>query len=94
MNRNADTIRESGFYSSKKWIELRNSVRIRDEMTCQMCGDYRAERYEVDHIIELDWLNVDDNNIAYNPDNLQLLCHECHNKKTREYRRNGKRLFY
>lgn len=94
MNRNAETVRESGFYSSKKWINLRNAIRERDMMTCQKCGDYQAERYEVDHITELNWQNVDDWEVAYNPDNLQLLCHECHVRKTREYQKNGKRLFY
>ncbi|MQW21990.1 MULTISPECIES: HNH endonuclease [unclassified Lactococcus] len=94
MNRNAETVRESGFYSSKKWLSLRNAIRERDMMTCQKCGDYQAERYEVDHITELNWQNVDDWEVAYNPDNLQLLCHECHVRKTREYRKNGKRLFY
>ncbi|WP_252899756.1 HNH endonuclease [Lactococcus fujiensis] len=82
------------FIHLKKWIALRNSIRERDQMTCQICGDYQAEKYEVDHIIELSWENVDDWEVAYNPDNLQLLCHACHNRKTKEGRKYGKRLFY
>ncbi|WP_142363471.1 HNH endonuclease signature motif containing protein, partial [Streptococcus pneumoniae] len=48
---------------------------------------FGAKKYEVDHIIELTWENLDDWKIALNPDNLQLLCKSCHNKKTGEYKR-------
>lgn len=84
MRRDVETVRESGFYSSTKWIKTRDFIRKRDEMTCQMCGDYTAEKFEVDHKIELTWDNVDDWNFAYNPDNLWLLCFSCHKKKTRQ----------
>lgn len=95
MNYNAETIRESGFYSNQKWLEVRDSIRKRDKMTCKKCGTFTAKYYEVDHIQELTWENVDDWNVAYNPDNLQLLCHACHNRKTRKDKRsNYNRLFY
>ncbi|KZK36740.1 Phage-associated homing endonuclease [Lactococcus cremoris] len=94
MNYQADTIRESGFYSESKWIKVRDEIRERDKMTCQMCGDYMAERYIVDHKIELTWSNVDDWEIAYNPENLWLLCQACHNKKTKDPKMFAQRLFY
>ena len=94
MNYNAETIRDSGFYSSSKWIKVRDDIRKRDKMTCQKCHSFTEKYYEVDHIIELTWDNVHDWNIAYNPDNLQLLCHACHNRKTRKDKRNTERLFY
>lgn len=84
MDRTKETIRESGFYSSSKWIKVRNYVRQRDKNTCQMCGSFTASRYEVDHKQELNWSNVDDWDIAYNPDNCWLLCRDCHKKKTRK----------
>ena len=94
MNYNAETIRDSGFYSGSKWIKTRDDIRKRDKMTCKKCHSFSEKYYEVDHIIELTWDNVDDWNIAYNPDNLQLLCHACHNRKTRKDKRNVERLFY
>lgn len=94
MRYDVDTIRESGFYSSNKWKKVRDFVKKRDKMVCQRCGSWSEERYEVDHITELTWDNVDDWNVAYNPDNLQLLCHNCHTKKTREDKRGANRLFF
>lgn len=84
MDRSKDTVRESGFYSGSRWIKVRNFVRERDKMTCQECGSFSEKRYEVDHIVELSWKNVDDWNISYNPDNCRLLCHTCHKRKTRK----------
>lgn len=94
MNYNAETIRESGFYSETKWLETRDFIRKRDKMTCQICGTWAAEKYEVDHKKELTWENVSDWNIAYNPDNLWLLCFDCHKKKTREDKKFNNRTFY
>nr|WP_243865432.1 HNH endonuclease signature motif containing protein [Paenibacillus lupini] len=50
---------------------------------CEECTrQHRIEAgKEVDHIIELTDENKHDWNIAYNPDNLQLLCSTCHNIK-------------
>ena len=94
MNYNAPTISESGFYNDKKWIAVRNFVRKRDEMTCRICGSYNENRYEVDHIIELTWENVDDPNIALNPENCQLLCFKCHKEKTRRDKQGKGKLFF
>lgn len=94
MNYNAEKIRDSGFYSSKKWLNTRDSIRKRDKMTCRKCGSFSETKYEVDHIIELTWDNIDNWDISYNPDNLQLLCHNCHTRKTRKDKRNDDRLFY
>ena len=94
MRYDVDTVRESGFYADRKWLALRDYVRKRDKMTCQHCGSFSEKRYEVDHIVELDWNNVGDPEIALNPDNLQLLCHNCHVKKTREDKRGRNRSLW
>lgn len=94
MRYDVDTVRESGFYNGKDWIAVRDFVRNRDEMTCRICGVYGAERYEVDHIIELTWENVDNPDIALNPENCQLLCFSCHKKKTRADKQGKGKLFY
>lgn len=75
-------MRGTGFYSNKRWIEVRDFIKRRDKMTCQSCGETITGRYIVDHIKEVNETNVHDWDIAYNPENLQLLCQSCHNAKT------------
>ena len=73
---------DTGFYSSKKWIQTRDIVKKRDRMICQHCHRPILHRYIVDHIIPLTLENYHDANLAYGLDNLQLLCQDCHNEKT------------
>jgi 5-methylcytosine-specific restriction protein A len=75
-------VRDTGFYSSKKWLKVRDFIKMRDNMICQSCGEFVTGKYIVDHKKQLTLENVTDWEIAYNPDNLQLLCLECHNSKT------------
>lgn len=70
------------FYNSKKWRKIRDRVRAREGMRCQMCGKLIRGKSIVDHIIEVNQYNKDDVDITLNEDNLQLLCVECHNTKT------------
>lgn len=70
------------FYNSKPWITLRNRIRSAKRMRCDMCGRLIHSKSIVDHIIEIDETNYQDESITLNEDNLQLLCLECHNTKT------------
>ena len=70
------------FYNSKPWITLRNRIRSTKRMRCVMCGRLIHSKSIVDHIIEIDETNYQDESITLNEDNLQLLCLECHNTKT------------
>lgn len=60
------------------WETIRERVYIRDNGSCQNCGD-KESSFEVDHIkaIALGGEN-------WNLDNLQLLCINCHKLKTRK----------
>lgn len=87
MKYDVENVRDSGFYNKKEWIAVRDYVRKRDKMTCRRCGGFGLKHYEVDHIIELNWDNVDDPTISLNPDNLQLLCRRCHALKTSDDKR-------
>ena len=57
--------------------ELRESIMKRDNYTCQMCGKYMPDEVglQVDHIIPIakGGKSV--------PDNLQVLCSKCNQKK-------------
>lgn len=70
------------FYNSKPWITLRSRIRSTKRMRCDMCGRLIHSKSIVDHIIEIDETNYQDESITLNEDNLQLLCLECHNTKT------------
>lgn len=78
----AKGVRDTGFYQSAKWIKTRDAIKLRDEMTCQFCGEPITGRYVVDHKTEITVDNMHDWDIAYNPANLWLLCQKCHNSKT------------
>ena len=77
---------QNKFYNSKRWRELRDEIRLDRGMRCDSCGRIIRGCSIVDHIEEITPDNKDDNNITLNKDNLQLLCLECHNRKTfRDY---------
>ena len=65
------------FYKSDRWHAARREVIIRDKGLCVMCGKPGTQ---VHHKIHLTIQNVDDPNVATNPDNLILLCDYCHNE--------------
>ena len=69
------------FYNSKAWRTAREQALRRD---CYTCKDCEGRATEVHHIIELTPSNIHDNNIALNLDNLESLCHNCHNKRTQK----------
>lgn len=70
------------FYNSKDWKEKRKHIRYNRGMVCEMCHKLIKGRSIVDHIVEITPYNKHDINIILNDDNLQLLCFNCHNKKT------------
>lgn len=76
------------FYKSDAWTKFRKiiiSQRMDAEgaVHCAMCGKalLKTRDIQVDHIRELTDDNYQDVNVSLNPDNVQLLCIDCHNKK-------------
>lgn len=65
-------------YQSSRWRKLRDA-HIAREPVCRHCLKYDivTPAKVVDHIIE-----IEDGGEIWNPDNLQSLCHSCHNAKT------------
>lgn len=75
-----------GFYSSKAWIKCRNYVIScaleRDgALYCSTCGReiLGAGEAILHHIKPLDDSTVNDPDIALNPENLTIVCRDCHN---------------
>ncbi|WP_083283820.1 HNH endonuclease [Staphylococcus sp. HMSC10C03] len=64
------------FYKSKQWQNTRELVMIDNHYLCRQCG---RQANVVDHIIptKVDWSK------RLEKENLQPLCNECHNRKTK-----------
>lgn len=87
-NKNIRSQENQAFYESRAWRILRRQ-KLRQMPLCEIC--YMAGRIHkatiVDHITE-----IKDGGAALDIENLQSVCHACHNKKTaqqRAKRKNG-----
>ncbi len=70
-----NTLYLGGSSTSKEWLERSRQAKIRDGWRCKRCGS--PENLETDHIIELSKGGSNDFS------NLQTLCHDCHEKKSK-----------
>ena len=77
----------SNFYQSKDWINLTHSLRLErldsnGQLICQHCGQPITRAYDAvgHHVIHLTEENVNDVNIALNPDNVVFVHMRCHNR--------------
>lgn len=66
-------------YHTQAWRKLRHYYYGKRHGICEQCG---MPGDIVDHIEEITEENVNDPEITFNEENLQLLCLSCHNKKT------------
>ena len=62
--------------TGRRCQQSRQQIAERDGYRCQMCGRLTT-RYEIDHVVPL---HLGGNN---SDSNLQLLCHDCHEIKSR-----------
>lgn len=72
------------FYCSVKWRRFRDTILAERGPVCAKCGKVIANPLDCEldhHPIELTPDNVNDPNVSLNPDNVQILCHACHDKK-------------
>lgn len=72
------------FYGGGVWRALSKAYRKRNPL-CEQCAAQGTTTVAAvaDHIVEIrdDWA------LRYDPNNLQALCHDCHNKKTAAVRK-------
>lgn len=70
------------FYCRKDYLTLALQCKIKSGGKCAECGEiFDIDELRPHHIIELTLDNIDDVNITLNPDNIEVLCHNCHNKR-------------
>lgn len=77
MGKKYESIRR--FYKSDQWKISRAMKIASTDGLCEVC--HKSIGTEVHHKIHLSPENIDDPNITVNPDNLLLLCNECHNRQ-------------
>lgn len=76
--RTRSSYRQEKLYSTTKWRKYRKSYIMRQGGVCEMCGATPLDQHlHLDHITPLV-----DGGEPYNSDNLQLLCIQCHGRKT------------
>lgn len=66
-------------YLSPRWKKIREEVINRDHAVCYFCKKLILGSIHVHHIIELTEENYQDEDIAFNTDNLVCSHHKCHN---------------
>lgn len=75
------------FYNSKEWIALRlvliNERMTKDGVRCEHCSKLIARAIDIigHHKIELTPENIYDVTISLNPNLIELICFDCHNKE-------------
>lgn len=68
------------FYCRKDYLTLAEMCKIKSGGVCARCGKtFDVSELRPHHKIELTLDNIDDVNITLNPDNIEVLCHDCHN---------------
>jgi hypothetical protein len=71
------------FYASKEWVTLRLSLINERGNKCVRCNQFIAKSKDLigHHKIELTPENVHDRLISLDPDMIELVCFDCHNKE-------------
>lgn len=68
------------FYCRKDYLDLAQTCKIKSGGVCAKCGGvFDISELRPHHKVELTLDNIDDVNVTLNPDNIEVLCHDCHN---------------
>lgn len=75
------------FYCSKAWRDLSYSLKVKANGKCNRCGETLLDFSKLigHHTIELNEENVGNPNISLNPELIEIICHDCHNKEHRRF---------
>lgn len=68
------------FYCRKDYLDLAQACKIKSGGVCAKCGGvFDISELRPHHKVELTLDNIDDVNVTLNPDNIEVLCRDCHN---------------
>lgn len=75
------------FYASKEWIGLRLQLINERGNRCNHCKKIVSKSKDIigHHMVELTPENVHDRMISLNPDKIELICFDCHNKEHKRF---------
>lgn len=84
------------FYASEDWITLRLLLINQRSNKCEHCGKIVSKSKDLigHHKVELTPENVHDRMISLNPDNIELVCFDCHNKEHKRFGYQSEREVY
>ena len=84
------------FYASDPWINLRLSLINERGNKCQRCGDIIPRSKDIigHHKIELTPENAHDHSISLNPELIEIVCFDCHNKEHKRFGYKGAKEVY
>ena len=74
-----------GFYHSKEWKRVSRLYMESRNYVCERCGNVAVICH---HKTYINPHNITDPSITLNPDNLECLCQECHNKEHNKSKKN------
>jgi len=84
------------FYASKEWREFRAGLIVERGNRCEHCKEIIPRPIDIigHHKTELTPENVHDHMISLNPDNVELVCYDCHNIEHNRFGYQGKKAVY
>lgn len=83
-------------YTSTAWRDLRHNLIVERKPVCERCGKLCLDTSQLvgHHKIEINEQNVNDLDIVYNPNNIEIICSDCHNKEHRRFNGKSSRKVY
>jgi hypothetical protein len=84
------------FYSSQSWTTLRLNLINERGNRCERCKEIIPRSRDIigHHIEEITPETVNDYTISLNPDNIEIICFDCHNKEHKRFGyENERRVF-
>jgi hypothetical protein len=84
------------FYSSQSWTTLRLNLINERGNRCERCKEIIPRSRDIigHHIEEITPENVNDYTISLNPNNIEIICFDCHNKEHKRFGYQGERKVY
>lgn len=75
------------FYCTKAWRDLSYVLKVAVKGKCSRCNEILEDFSQLigHHKTELTEENVDDPNISLNPELIEIICFDCHNKEHRRF---------